>query len=464
VITILLDKFYRLRKAAVCALAYLAIRFYGVENISWRDAWDETYAANRSSPLDLGNATDLDDLLKIAKECKEDAERRRTAITDKCKTFLTIGALFVALCGLIVPDAIDLSNVWARVIFLLAGFLLVVSILLLLMFIGIRTDTQISLAQEDIGLSSDDRKKQFIKDHMRCKADVDCMSDFLADLYRTTRFCFVFAMILVLILMLCRYSGIFGLSIGVATSAGGTAPAASPSASPLPATSSFFTQLFFVVLAAFLGWVASPTLHLVKLLFLGPHLRLDHTDDPQCAVETKDILDRGSGIEPLILAARYFRISVENTKRRPARNCRAYLTEVHRHDGKKWVTMPYHDTMPLNWSYHRDDDAVTGVVIPRGPRYHVDVAKTVKNRDVLVLLTKPEAVRYADLLRSTGVYRLTVQVSADEMASQERSICIWFDHHKWDAARIVTEEEAVRLSSSQEAHKAGAATERSNEA
>src|SRR5256885_53635 len=98
----LLDTFWLGRKVLVTTLAYISLWLYG-SDARWRDLWHQSFPAGEPVDRDLSKAKDLDLLLRAAKEVLKAAEDRRSGITDKCKTLLTVSSFLIAVVGVLLP-------------------------------------------------------------------------------------------------------------------------------------------------------------------------------------------------------------------------------------------------------------------------------------------------------------------------------------------------------------------------
>lgn len=193
------DAFYWCRRGITWFLAYCSLRLYGLE-VSAKDVWTGTYSKRQHVNRDLNKANDLPGLLTMAKECLESARDRRSVVSDKCKTLLTVSSLLLGMIGLFLPKSFAFDDMWMRVVFFAAVSALLNTVTLLLVFFDVGTETEVSLDQEDVALASDDVKKNLINLHLRCRSDMENRTDYLVDLYRTARFFFLSAFTIVLLL------------------------------------------------------------------------------------------------------------------------------------------------------------------------------------------------------------------------------------------------------------------------
>jgi len=199
-----LDAFYWIRTAFVWLIAYVSLRFYGVE-VHAKDVWDGTYRGRTHANRELGKSTDLSAVLSAAKDCHKTAQERRSTITDKCKTLLTVSSLLLGLTGLLLPKPFIFDATWTRVVFFVAVAGLLNTVTLLLLFFDVGTETEISLDQQDVDLGADDLKKNLINLYLNCQNEIENRTDYLVDLYRAARFFFLLSLTLVVFLFTASF-------------------------------------------------------------------------------------------------------------------------------------------------------------------------------------------------------------------------------------------------------------------
>ena len=127
----LLDGFYYVRRFVVNCIAYLSLKLYALE-ITFNDVKQGRYDVEQHENRDLNDAKDLDDLLATAKDCYKAAIDRRTIVTDKCKTLLTLSAFILTISGLFLPKSFEFDGWCMRVLFFVAGILVLDAVILLL--------------------------------------------------------------------------------------------------------------------------------------------------------------------------------------------------------------------------------------------------------------------------------------------------------------------------------------------
>ncbi len=198
----LLDRFYLGRKALTSVLAYLSLRTFGLE-IAWTDICAGKYSRSEHSDLQLESAIDTEALLSTARQCLTGAQERRTEITGKCHTLLTMASLLLGVIGLFSSTTVVADSIWSKVLFFIAVAALLNTVTLLLVFFDVGVETKIVLDQHEVDLEGDDIRKNLINLSLQCQSDIDNRTDYLVDVYRTARCFFLFALTLAT-LMFCE--------------------------------------------------------------------------------------------------------------------------------------------------------------------------------------------------------------------------------------------------------------------
>lgn len=191
-----LDWCYYARQHCVTSLAFCTLRVYGKE-IEYSHVTAGTFESRKPSPLGLEEAKDIDTLLEMSREGFANAEKRRTVITDKCKTLLTLGSLLLGVMGLLLPKYLAFDSTWMRGLSILAIAILFDGIVILLMFFDVGQHMEVSLAQADIQLDEINLKKSLLNRHLRCTASSENRTDYLVELYGAARFCFLSSLTIV---------------------------------------------------------------------------------------------------------------------------------------------------------------------------------------------------------------------------------------------------------------------------
>lgn len=200
-----LDGFHWLRSFLVNGLAYCSLRVYGLDDFTFEDVKLGAYTQHQHENRELSNAQNLDTLVSASKGCFENANGRRAAVTDKCKTLLTMSSLLLGLVGILLPKSFAFDATWMRIVCFLAVLALLNTVTLLLIFFDVGRETEMSLDQDDVDLDSDNYKKSIINLYLRCQVDTDNRTNYLVDLYRSARFFFLLAFTVVVVLFSIQF-------------------------------------------------------------------------------------------------------------------------------------------------------------------------------------------------------------------------------------------------------------------
>jgi hypothetical protein len=194
-----LNRLYGLREKALGLVVYSSLHIFGYEDITLKDvikgAFEKNELTNEERCLD--GVQDADEILALAKAAYQAAVDRRTALTDKCKTLLTVTALSIALIGLYLPKSFDFGSTLMRWIFVGAGLCLVNALILLLVYIGVAIEKTVALNAGELGLDKANLKKSQINSYRDCRISADNRTDFLLAVYLTAR-CFALSGFLIL--------------------------------------------------------------------------------------------------------------------------------------------------------------------------------------------------------------------------------------------------------------------------
>jgi hypothetical protein len=195
----ILDAFYHARQWAATLITFLSIHLFGSE-VSWEEVKKGKLGSTTHTDRNLDAAEDLDLILSEARSCLAGAEARRTAITDKCKSLLTLSSLVLAASGVLLSKA-SLNDSWLRVVLFLTVLALLHVVILLAMLFAVRSDMQMSIDQDDVHLPGKDLKKSLINAYLSCQADRDNRVDFLVEVYKTARFFFLAGLTMLVIVL-----------------------------------------------------------------------------------------------------------------------------------------------------------------------------------------------------------------------------------------------------------------------
>ena len=194
-----LNSFYMVRKYVLDSLIYISFRFYGLE-VTRRDIENGTYDSPRDFlKLNLDNA-DVDGVLLATQESYAESGRRMLAISDKCRSLLSVAALLLTAIGVFLPKYLVFNALWMRITFFITAVLLLNCITITLIFFSIRNHTTLSIDQAEANLPPNDLKKSLINDYRECKWSLEKKIDYLVNVYSVARFFFLFSFSLFVLL------------------------------------------------------------------------------------------------------------------------------------------------------------------------------------------------------------------------------------------------------------------------
>lgn len=178
------------------------------------------------------------------------------------------------------------------------------------------------------------------------------------------------------------------------------------------------------------GWFFSQfqiTAWMTKKCF-GPRLRLDVDGDAGSDVSVPLLNESG---QPTGQAARYFRVKLENDRGRPAIGVRGFLTDIRRFNlnTKKYDSVGFCDTVPLNWSYRDNTPVPPAVEIPCGVKQFLDIVWLEQQPDGAitsgpVLCVSNLPIAYTSIVANGGKYLFRVLVQGESYIREEIGM-IW---------------------------------------
>jgi len=176
------------------------------------------------------------------------------------------------------------------------------------------------------------------------------------------------------------------------------------------------------------GFVIAIFAEPVRRFFFKPNLNLEFDENKGCVSGTFEVNKEGEKIAD----ARYIRVKVTNTTKIIAKNCRAYLINIEKWDGKdNFMPTGYYDSIQLAWSCQGWMDRWRGLHICKGVNQYVDVLVTRNTSEAFdpQIMCKP--FRYLKLFKEKGKFLFTTQVSADR--ADPKIIKLEFDWNgTWD--------------------------------
>ena len=158
-----------------------------------------------------------------------------------------------------------------------------------------------------------------------------------------------------------------------------------------------------------LGWGLATLTRYFDEIWFGAKLTIDCRDAPGKRDETTDTV--------------FMKFRVQNsTKRRVAKNCRAYLVALHKYSNGKAISENLvSDTFQIPWAGY-DFEARD---IPARVSQYVDLVSFSKHSPGWCFATKPGFYpSLAPLAEHRGTYRFTVVVAGDSATPQTAHICV----------------------------------------
>lgn len=159
------------------------------------------------------------------------------------------------------------------------------------------------------------------------------------------------------------------------------------------------------------GFIVAIFAEPIRQRLFKPKLNLEFSKDGGCISKTYEAKSANSSITT---EAFYIRIKVTNTSRIIARDCRAYLIDIEKQDEHdKFAPTVYCDSIQLAWSCQGRRDRYEGIDLSKGVNKYLDVIvtrNTLRKFDPQIMV-KP--FRYSSIFEETGVFRFTIQASAN---------------------------------------------------
>lgn len=180
-------RFSDARKWVIDVLTFVSIRLVGCR-YSFQEVQNRQYSLAGHQDRRLEAALAIDVLLETARACYSSAVERRTFVTDKVKTLLTLNSGLLAVVAVFSPRVIEFDDVKVRILLYLGVLALVNAFLILWAFFDVRMEMLVSLEQSEVSLGKEDLQKSLINSYLKVQAAADNTANFLADLYKTARF------------------------------------------------------------------------------------------------------------------------------------------------------------------------------------------------------------------------------------------------------------------------------------
>lgn len=152
----------------------------------------------------------------------------------------------------------------------------------------------------------------------------------------------------------------------------------------------------FVTAGSFiLGFLSAVFVDPFREWLFRPNLQISFQNDSRCVARTPE---RGDGQER---EAFYIRIRVENTKRRLAKQLKAYLVNVEtRNNNGDFEQSVYADSIQLAWSCRIPNFALDPIDLPKGIDQYADVIATNSFSNSYIPQIMPFPYRYEQLFKN----------------------------------------------------------------
>jgi hypothetical protein len=199
-----LDGFYYFRACFTSTVVYTSFYLFGIE-VTRKQVKAEKFDSRKHKDVDFTDQCDLDLLLQESKELVKGAEARSAAISDKCKTLLTLSSAILAFVGVVLPK-FSIDSLWAKLLFALAASPMLVAAYLFAVFFGVRSGMRVTINQHEADLSGKDLKKALINSYRSCATNQENQSDYLAEVYRVARFFFLSSLMAMIFLLAANFS------------------------------------------------------------------------------------------------------------------------------------------------------------------------------------------------------------------------------------------------------------------
>ena len=192
-----------------------------------------------------------------------------------------------------------------------------------------------------------------------------------------------------------------------------------------------------MVVGSALGYIAAVTAEPLRQWLFRPRLKPEFGQGEEFITPTPVGSPYPSG------KAFYVRIKVTNRRRIVARNCRAYLEAFEKRDTNGFFRpTAYCESIQLAWSCRRTGEEFNPLDLPSGVTQFLDVLATGSGSQDFHPKLMFVIWRYEPLFKQTGVFRLTIRVTAENAYSETiKLILTW--QGSWD--HFTVEQEKVSL-------------------
>ncbi len=194
-IRIVLDEVETARTYFVMSLTFVWMKVYGLET-TWDDVVQGKYGQSKHTDLVLNDSTAIDEILAHAKNRLTDSKKRQAESLEKSKNLLAISSLLFGLIGTFLPQASAFGSTFFKLAFFVGMILLLNVVFLVLVSFGVGKYMEVTIDQEEANLPEPELKAVLVNSSHACASDNENRTDFLVDIYRTTRSLFLVAFVL----------------------------------------------------------------------------------------------------------------------------------------------------------------------------------------------------------------------------------------------------------------------------
>jgi hypothetical protein len=173
------------------------------------------------------------------------------------------------------------------------------------------------------------------------------------------------------------------------------------------------------VVGVIVGWVLAVFTRHFEDRWFGAKLKIDCGKAPGNKMEAPDFV--------------YIKFCVRNTRRRVAKNCRAYIVALHEvSNGKKIGDSVMHDSFQIPWAGHDFEPRD----IPPNISQYVDLVRFSKATSGWDIQTNPGLyASLAPITRRPGTYQFTVVVTGESTVAAKKLINVDYNLD-WHSARV----------------------------
>lgn len=169
-------------------------------------------------------------------------------------------------------------------------------------------------------------------------------------------------------------------------------------------------------------------------------VRFDNTKEfiQNVKVDTPDLDERFHCSE--LYPATFVRLRIENKTREMIKGCSAYLVGVERKDNGAFTDVFYSSGQRLNWELEQGGGLDGVKNIYEGTHKYLDVFFTYKmpNKEGIRFRLYVQTYDFEQIWNVSGVYRLTIRISAENAAAQDVKLIFGWNK-KWDDFSIIQE-------------------------